>query len=195
MLQDASDRLADATCRIPNAARFSRRWEGEPFTFGVPSSQFLDFSGPGGILTKECECPCPTSPPVLKFDCSRCPWWAAAPFVPSGIAKDTCEQPCHASWHLDAAAGLTIAGRHQSAALLLHQNHEQDELSCLHANRCRTLHTDSCSAVSLCDRSSHALPCHMLALPYSRCLSGQAMCALIMDCTLTAWISWGGCSV
>ena len=30
--------------------------------FGVPSPQFLDFSGPGGILTKECECP--TSPPV-----------------------------------------------------------------------------------------------------------------------------------
>ena len=71
-LQEASARLADPTCRIPNAARFSRRWEEEPFTFGVPSPQFLDFSGPGGILTKECECP--TTPPVLTCACLRCAW-------------------------------------------------------------------------------------------------------------------------
>eukprot|EP00891_Asterochloris_glomerata_P000621 jgi/Astpho2/621/Aster-04463 len=53
IMQEASNRLADPTCRTPDNARYSRRWEGEPFTFGIPSPQFLDFSGPGGVLTKD----------------------------------------------------------------------------------------------------------------------------------------------
>ena len=48
MLMQEAGNLGDPNWRVPDSQVLEQQYMGGGFTFGVPSTEFLDFSGPGG---------------------------------------------------------------------------------------------------------------------------------------------------